>query len=142
MSTTKRPVLKIVCMCRAGMVRSVAMKSILHRYLGHDTLACGFETNSPEALALLFDWADAIVILSVPFLDYVPVELLHKTHIFDVGDDVWGNPFAEELRVRLVELLNANPMFHFGRTLDPDKVVRDLRRYREKIEARKGDPTA
>lgn len=137
--TEKRIRMKIAVMCRGGNTRSVAMKMILSRYLDHSALVCGMETNDEETRTHLFSWADAIVVMQNTMIDGVPAQFHHKTYLFDVGNDVWGNPFHEELQLRIVELLNTNPVFNGARVINPEKVLKRLRDYRTKIESRTED---
>lgn len=133
-----RPRLKVVCICRGGNVRSVAMKMILNRYLDHSTLACGTQNNDEATIRMLCEWADKVVLMSEKLLlPFMLEEYFAKLCIFEVGDDIWGNPFDEDLQVRIAEKLNAESrLFNFGRTINPEKVRRTLRQYREKIDAR------
>lgn len=112
------------------------MKMILNRHLGHSTLACGMENNDDDCRRMLFEWADAVVILHRDFESGVMPEFRHKMHVFDVGDDVWGNPFDPDLQMKIVEMLNTNPVLNFGRVINGEKVLQKLNAYREKIEAR------
>lgn len=138
--TTKRPRLKVVCMCRGGNVRSVAMKMILNRYLGHSSLACGLDTNDEETRRFLFEWADVIVVMHKEMACYVTDHYQFKLKVVHVGNDVWGDPFNEELQLKIVHILNAqhddlNP----GRLIDPAKVLKRLRDYKLKIESRNAE---
>lgn len=133
----KRPRLKVVCVCRGGNVRSVAMKMIVTRYLDHSTLACGLDTNDEETRSFLFEWADVIAVMHRDFFDAIPERFFVKTYIFHVGNDVWGNPFDEELQTSIAKLLNENPYpLNFGRRINPKKLVKRLREYREKVATR------
>jgi hypothetical protein len=139
----KRPRLKVVCVCRGGNVRSVAMKMIVNRYLDHSTLACGLDTNDEETRNFLFVWADVIVVMHHDMFASIPPFFFAKTFIFHVGNDVWGNPFDEELQLAIVDLLNGNPIpLNFGRRINPAKVIKRLRDYREKIATRNREDTS
>lgn len=134
-----RPVLKIVCVCRGGNVRSVAMKRILHRYLGHETLAVGIDNNGEECLRMLYGWADFIIVTHKAFAERIPAEFATKVQTFHIGLDVWGNSFHPELQGIVVDVLNANPLFHFGRKLCREKVTKDVYDYQAKVRTRNID---
>ncbi len=112
---------------------------ILSRYLDHSTLACGIDNNDPETLAMMFEWADFIVIMHRDFLEKIPVQYSSKVRIFHVGDDIWGNPFHEDLQGKIVRLLNQRDVFSFGRVIDEGKVILKLQDYAQKI-LRRADP--
>jgi hypothetical protein len=120
-------------MCRGGNTRSVAAKMILHRYFGHETLAVGWENNSRETLDYLFAWADEVVVMHESFAKYGPAAF---TTVLHVGEDVWGNPFDEELQLRIFDLVIADPFLRGNKNPQRDAVVRKLRAYREKINQR------
>lgn len=92
--------MKIVTMCFGGNVRSVGLKSLLHTKYGHDAVACGHSFNTLETRKMLFAWADYIVVMMKGFEEYVPSEFRHKTFLYDVGEDRYGNPFHPELQAQ------------------------------------------
>lgn len=103
--------MKIVTMCRGGHVRSVGLKFILRYSYGHDVIACGWEGNAAETREMLFKWADYIVVLMKGFEDYVPVEFRPKTFCYDVGEDVFGNPFHPQLQAALKGMIQKHGLF-------------------------------
>lgn len=136
MSTTPRPKLKICCVCRGGNTRSVAMKMILSRYLGHDAIACGVETNSPQTLEYIAKWADAVVIMEASLVARFPSPEHTPIYLFCVREDIWGTPFDSTLQAKIVRMLNERPVFNFGRVIDFNRVQKNLDRYREKLTKR------
>lgn len=128
--------MNIVTVCRGGNVRSVAAKMILRRYFDHETLACGVDRNSPKTLAMLFDWADRIVLLHEEFQGHVPEEFAAKMIVLHVGTDIWGDPFANDLQLRIFDLVMDNPELRGAKQPLAMTVVYNLDRYREKIAAR------
>lgn len=135
---TPRPRLKIVTVCRGGNTRSVAMKMILSRYLGHDCIACGVDSNSLETITSLLNWCDAAVVMEESLVEKLPEGAIDKQflHLFCVGQDIWGNPFDPVLQAKIVWMLNEYPIFNFGRVIDWNKVQKDLDRYKEKLTLR------
>lgn len=127
---------KILCVCRGGNVRSVAMKMLLTRYLDHDALACGFETTDAETRDMLYRWADVIVLLCADFEPLIRPRWANKLSVYDVGEDIWGNPFSPSLHVRLADMLNERNEFLLGRRLNAELIREKLQNYAAKIEAR------
>ena len=84
--------------CRAGTVRSVALAHLLKYVWGHDAIAAGVDTMSPETFGMLFDWADNIYPLEGQFAAVIPEAHRDKVTIFEVGEDRWGNPLNPELQ--------------------------------------------
>src|SRR6266849_2021611 len=89
--------MKVVCMCQGGNSRSVACGYLLKYEYGIDTLACSWERNSPATLKMLFEWADAVIVMETYFKQYVPEEYHHKLVVIDVGPDVWANGLHPDL---------------------------------------------
>lgn len=71
--------MKILCICKGGNVRSVALAQLL-KNRGYDALAVGAQDNSQETLKMLEKWADKIVDVR----DYLP-------------EDIWRNPRHPDL---------------------------------------------
>jgi hypothetical protein len=91
--------LKFLCVCQYGHSRSAAMAMVWHK-LGHQAVAVGVRT-SPSALDHLSDWADWICLMQPNFADWV--QNRHKSAVvdFNVGADIWANPYNEELHAML-----------------------------------------
>ena len=79
----------------------------LLKYWGNETLAAGIDTNSPETLAMLYDWADAIILTEKrQALKTNPPE--EKTKIFDVGGDTYPLLFNSDLLKKAKMILEEN----------------------------------
>ena len=84
--------MKILTVCRAGLVRSVALKDILTlHYEPTDILASGIDFNSKETLTMLFSWAERIVVMEEHYQDRIPIEYQKKTLVCEVGPDTYGS---------------------------------------------------
>lgn len=108
--------MKIVTMCQGGHVRSVALKYLLTYKYGHEVIACGWESNSPETRNILFKWADYIVIMQKEFEKYIPEchhnnEGRRKLYCYDVGEDRYGNPFHPELQDGIISMIEQHGLF-------------------------------
>lgn len=90
--------LKLLCMCQGGNSRSVGCAFVLKYKYGHDALACGWERNDPETLAMLFAWADRIFVMQPHFAEHVPAKFRSKVTVYDVGPDIWCNGLHPELQ--------------------------------------------
>lgn len=89
--------MKVVTMCQGGNSRSVACGFLLKYKYGMDAIACSWQKNSPETLKMLFEWADAIIIMQEIFRQFVPVEFHPKLYVIDVGEDIWANGLHPDL---------------------------------------------
>jgi len=93
--------MKILTICRGGLVRSVALASVLRYEVGHDPIAYGVEKGTPETMKMLCAWADRVVVMQQ---EYEMVMGLYYTSLFnvcDVGPDVWSNPLHPDLLARV-----------------------------------------
>ena len=83
-----RPDMNIVCICRHGQVRSVAARYILAGYGYYRVLCCGWESTHEETLAMLYMWANAVLIVGRPS-DWrlnIPAD---KVCMIEVGKDTY-----------------------------------------------------
>lgn len=81
---------KIVTMCRQGLVRSVALADVLKLHFRPvDVIPIGYFGNTEETKEMMFEWADYIVVMQEHYLKYVPREHKHKTHVCEVGPDTY-----------------------------------------------------
>lgn len=103
--------MKILCVCKQGIVRSGALAWLLKTEFRHDAIAVGYETNSEQVRDLLGSWADSIVCLDNSSQQSVSLTMWDKTVLFDVGEDRWHDPSNPELhsilRTMIKERLNA-----------------------------------
>lgn len=83
---------KIVTMCRQGLVRSVALADVLKLHFEPvDVLPIGYFGNSEATKEMLFNWADFIIVMQEKYLKYIREADLPRTCVCDVGPDVYGN---------------------------------------------------
>jgi predicted protein tyrosine phosphatase len=78
---------KFLCVCQGGSCRSVALAFLFKYKYGQDSLACGWEGNTPETLNMLCEWADGIFILESHFKEKIDEKYHHKLSVYDVGPD-------------------------------------------------------
>ena len=92
---------KIVTFCQRGNVRSVTTAIILKDYAMYDdVLVAGVETTSETTRAMLYRWADIILICGdVSLLPYFD-DVTNKIHL-DIGVDEWQQPMNPSL-VRII----------------------------------------
>ena len=96
--------MRILTVCAHGNVRSVAMayliKTIYHHE--HEVIPIGVKDITSRTLDMLIDWSDKIVVM-----DKLLVATIASPKVFvaDVGEDVWHNPFAQELQHKLLKHL-------------------------------------
>jgi predicted protein tyrosine phosphatase len=88
---------RVICVCQGGNSRSVACAYVLKYEFGIDALACSWEKNSPETMALLFRWATIIIVMQAEFKPKIPARFHGKVLIIDVGPDKWCNGLHPEL---------------------------------------------
>jgi hypothetical protein len=104
---------KALCICQGGNSRSVALAYLLKYYYDVDALACSWEKNTSETIAMLCDWAETIFVMQPEFREFVPEQYRGKIQVVDVGEDRWFNGFPElldlcsELLQRLSQGLNS-----------------------------------
>lgn len=102
--------MKILCICRNGNVRSVALAYLIKTIYGHDALACGIKKIGPDTKRMLFDWADKVFVLDKELLPEVMKDRTskfgRKVRVVHVGDDHWFNPKDQELLHNLYKQLN------------------------------------
>ena len=108
--------MKIITICHAGTVRSVAMAYVLKHH-GHDALPFSMQWNSPETLKMLGSWADLIIPMTQGFADRIPHELRSKVLVLDVGRDIWINSMHPELIERCKELARRHNLTGDGKWL-------------------------
>lgn len=99
--------IKSLCVCAGGRVRSVAARFILTDVYGHDALSCGIDKNSLFTLSTLFNWADIIWVLDTEVLAFIKRNwgeaAIAKIKLINVGPDQWGSESNKTLRLYVVE---------------------------------------
>lgn len=121
MITTNK--LKILCLCKGGLVRSVALKKfIVTNYDDTDVLAAGGLTvQMDETRAMLIQWAGVVFVLSGSALKKLRKQYpLYKNRFVEVpvGSDVWGDASHPAL-IKTIE--------NFHHVIDG--AIKDLREY-------------
>ncbi|MDO8622683.1 MAG: hypothetical protein Q7R52_00380 [archaeon] len=109
--------MKILCICNHGNVRSAALARAIKdlngqcistdldyledQFIQHEAIAIGAHCSKIETIANLSDWADLVIDLSDND-EQVQIRLQEiakkKYRRFDIGNDIWGNPFHSQLR--------------------------------------------
>lgn len=88
---------KVLTMCAGGNVRSVGLKYLLKYKYGHESLACGQDSNSVETIEMLSNWADYIIVVTVDYVKFIPEKYQGKLLCYDIGVDRFGYAFHPEL---------------------------------------------
>ena len=84
--------MKILTVCRAGLVRSVALADVLKlHYVPSDVLPMGVDFNSIETKAMLYEWADKIIVMEEHYRDKIPAQYHNKLFVCEVGPDIYGS---------------------------------------------------
>ena len=90
--------MKILTVCRAGLVRSVSLADVLKlHFKPTDVLPVGKDFNSEETKQMLFEWADKIIVMETHYKDSIPQEYWDKLLVCDVGADRYGSSKHPEL---------------------------------------------
>jgi len=89
--------MKVLCVCRNGNSRSVALAWLLKHKHGQDALAMGLRKNSHETQALLYKWADLIILTASKYAEEIPEAFRAKLRVWDVGPDTYFQGFSQEL---------------------------------------------
>lgn len=89
--------MKILCICKQGIVRSGALSWILKLEYHHDAIAAGCDTNGPEVIAALAKWANKIICFDNRAYHLLPFEEADKAVMLDIGEDQWHDPAHPEL---------------------------------------------
>ncbi len=94
--------LKILCVCRGGVVRSVATKSELNRRGYLDVIAVGGLKLPPKTLNMFCDWADIILLAKPRHGKYIEPKYKEKINTeFYLGDDLGGKVKKELNKIGL-----------------------------------------
>lgn len=94
--------MNLLCICAYGHSRSVCLARLFHG-MGYNAISIGYGTSG-SGLSVLTEWADYIMIVDQNASPHIPQQHIHKCKNFDVGPDVWQNPYNKELRAKF-ELL-------------------------------------
>lgn len=89
--------MKILVVCDQGNNRSVMVAHHL-KYWGHDVLTAGLKTNSLETIAMLYDWANRIILTEPQqMIATTDTDFLKKFQLWNIGPDHFPRPFNPEL---------------------------------------------
>lgn len=84
--------IKIITMCRQGLVRSVALADALKLHFEPvDVLSIGYFANTEPTKTMLFDWADFIICMESKYVGHIDIKYLPKLMICEVGPDTYGS---------------------------------------------------
>lgn len=96
---------KILCVCHAGAVRSVAMADILRQQFGQDAMAISWDKSSDQTWDMMCLWADLIFIVEEYQRARVKPEHASKVKLLPLGCDIWGSAHHPQLRAILPRML-------------------------------------
>jgi predicted protein tyrosine phosphatase len=83
---------RIVTMCRQGLVRSVALADVLKLHFEPvDVVPVGYFGNTEQLKDMLFEWADAIIVMEQKYNKHVHPRWAEKVYVCEVGPDTYGN---------------------------------------------------
>ena len=98
--------MKILCVCHAGAVRSVAMADILRQQFGVDAMPISWDKSSDETWRMMCMWSDRIFIVEEYQRTRVSEEHRPKVVLVPLGVDVWGSAHNPKLRAILPPMLS------------------------------------
>lgn len=97
--------MKILTVCLAGCVRSVAMAKAL--------AAKGFETEyggvwdvKTSEFTKRLEWAEKVIVCDARLLKQIPHRFFHKVTLGNVGPDYWGYHGHPELVARVNKIVD------------------------------------
>lgn len=86
--------MRIVTVCEEGLNRSVAAKWLLQ--WRNEVLSTGTARMSPYTLAMLWTWAERVILLDATLKPDPPIPP-HKLVVWHLGPDRWPRPFPPDL---------------------------------------------
>lgn len=86
--------MKILCVCDRGVSRSPTIAALLTNK-GHDVLAVGSDTSSPETRKMLSDWCEMAIFTAASQVPAFP-ELNGKAQVWHIAD-AYPRPFNKDL---------------------------------------------
>jgi hypothetical protein len=103
--------MKIVTVCENGNNRSVQFMHLLrYKYKGSDVIPVGTHTFTKETLAMLYNWADHIIVTDRILESLIPEEFKSKVKVWNVGIDRFPRPFNPELNALAKVIIEQNPL--------------------------------
>ena len=91
---------KIVTVCKQGLVRSVALADVLKLHFEPvDVIPVGLSSNSKETQDMLFKWADEIIVMEEKYAQKIISTFVNvkKVYVCEVGPDIYGNSHNRQL---------------------------------------------
>ena len=90
---------KILTVCRQGLVRSVALADVLKLHFEPvDVLPVGWVANAGSTMDMLLKWSDHVIAMHQPYYDglkeaiyELDKEVQPKLHLCEVGRDTYKN---------------------------------------------------
>lgn len=98
--------MKVLVVCRAGTIRSVALAHILRVLFKYDVIPVSGEYNEYKTKRNLCEWADKIIIVQEEYKKYIPLGYDKKLVLCNIGRDKWHDPFDTELTDRIYRVLS------------------------------------
>lgn len=88
--------MRYLCVCAGGVARSASLARVLNHspafeQFDLEAVPVSYDCLSDESLDLFGIWADWIILLQPKFMDKFE-KYRKKVRVFDVGEDVWGEP--------------------------------------------------
>lgn len=102
--------MKILCVCEHGNNRSVNFAQRLKYKYKADTISIGLTTTSQETLAMLYKWADYIIIPEKRLRQLMPDGFDEKIKYFEVGEDHFPRPFHPVLDRLVKQIIEQQPL--------------------------------
>ena len=97
--------LTLLCVCGKGNCRSVGTRFCLNKRGYTNVIAIGVTNTSMNTLAMLWNWADLILLAKPTHNVFFPISDKVYTK-FTIGEDKWGNPSNKELHKIVNEQLD------------------------------------
>jgi galactitol-specific phosphotransferase system IIB component len=88
--------IKILCVCNKGECRSVGARMCLNERGYTNVIAIGVTNTSMKTLAMLWNWADLILLAKPTHNVFFPISDKVYTK-FTIGEDRWQDPYNKEL---------------------------------------------
>jgi hypothetical protein len=85
--------MRLLTVCEEGLNRSVAARWLL-QHLGHEVIPVGLNRTTAETLAMLYAWADRVIVLDARLSGQVPAD---KLVVWDVGPDRYPHHYDPDL---------------------------------------------
>jgi len=103
LATFKGDIMKFLCVCQGGNVRSFTLSTLLKLKYNQEAIAVGWQYMDKAAFRALSKWADYIIFMQ-PWEpgQWIPKEYQNKVRVLDIGEDRWG----VSLNIDLVNILD------------------------------------